>query len=431
MGPEAPPVWIAGYGKGRRAEGVHDDLFARAFVWDDGKRRIALVALDLVGLFRDRVLAIRRRIATRSDLGVEDVVVASTHNHEGPDSMGMWGPDATTSGADPAYLDLVEVRVVEAVGRAVSRLAPATLHAGECPTEGLVEDSRLPTVKDENVRVLEARTVPGGNPIATLLVFSSHPESLGPENLLLSADYPAFAIAELERSRGGTAIFFAGSIGGLLGPGDLRMDDPLTGEPAPLHSFRNAELYGKRLADFALRALDEARSLEGIETRLELREVRVPVENPLFLLAGRIGVFARGDLLAAGSPVEDPSDLGEGVEIPSEVGRLRIGDLEWILVPGEIYPELVFGGIAAQSDPGTDFPDAPLEEPLWPRLRGRHRAVVGLAGDEIGYLLPRRQWDLDPPYRFGRRTPPYGEVNSCGPSAGPRIVEALAALLRE
>jgi len=427
----APPVWIAGYGKGRRAPGVHDDLFARAFVWDDGERRIALVSLDLVGLFRDRVLAIRDRVSARADLGVGAVLVASTHNHEGPDTMGIWGPDPMTTGAEPRYLDLVEDRAVEAIARAVGALAPATLHAGEIVTEGLVEDSRPPIVKDEVVRVLEARASPGGRTIATLFVFSSHPESLGPDNTLLTADYPAFAIRDLERARGGTAIFFPGSIGGLLGPGDLRLPDPETGEPAPLHSFRNAELYGARLAEYAERALASARPLEGVAARFDSMDVRVPVENPLFLLAGRLGVAARRDLLVEGRPAEDPADIaGDRVEIPTEVGRLRIGDLEWLLVPGEIYPELVFGGIAAEDDPGADFPDAPAEAPLWPLLLGRHRAVVGLANDEIGYLLPRRQWDARPPYRFGRKTPPYGEINSCGPSAGPRIVEAAAALLR-
>src|SRR5262245_22320151 len=57
---EGPPVWIAGFGQGRRATGVHDDLYARAFAWTDGTKEVALVAVDLVGLFRDRVLSIRR-----------------------------------------------------------------------------------------------------------------------------------------------------------------------------------------------------------------------------------------------------------------------------------------------------------------------------------------------------------------------------------
>src|SRR5262245_20507711 len=82
VAPDAPPVSIAGYGHGRRATGVHDELSARAFVWDDGEREVALVALDLVGLFRDRVERIRRRAREDPSLARLEIVVASTHDHE-------------------------------------------------------------------------------------------------------------------------------------------------------------------------------------------------------------------------------------------------------------------------------------------------------------------------------------------------------------
>ena len=55
------PVWIAGYGHGRRAEGVHDPLMARCVVLDDGSRRMAWVSVDVVGLqYPDRRTHSRR-----------------------------------------------------------------------------------------------------------------------------------------------------------------------------------------------------------------------------------------------------------------------------------------------------------------------------------------------------------------------------------
>ena len=44
------PVYIAGYGMGRKATGVHDPLMARAVVLASGEQRIALASVDLVGL---------------------------------------------------------------------------------------------------------------------------------------------------------------------------------------------------------------------------------------------------------------------------------------------------------------------------------------------------------------------------------------------
>ncbi|HET6203888.1 MAG TPA: hypothetical protein VFI25_13935 [Planctomycetota bacterium] len=423
VSPGGPPIWMAGYGHGRRATGVHDEITARAFVWDDGERAVALVALDLVGLFRDRVERIRQRARQDPALSRLEVVVASTHNHEGPDTLGLWGPGPMQSGVDAAYLDSVEERVLEAIAAAHAGRRPATLWAGDAPTEGLVHDSRLPVVQDEVLRVLEARDARGGRPIASVLVFSSHPEAAGPKNTLLTADFPATARRCVERARGSTALFFAGSIGGLLGPGPIRIRDPETGVLAPEDSIRNADLYGEALGRFALGALDGAERVAEPRLRLDRRELEVPVENPLYLLGARLGVIRREDLV----PPEEGSQAE--VRLRTEVGRLRIGEVDWLLVPGEIYPELVFGGVLDPADPAADFPDAPVEAPLFPLLAGRRRAVIGLAGDEIGYILPKRQWDLKPPFAFGRKAPQYGESNSCGPETGPRVVEAARALL--
>ena len=52
--------------------------------------------------------------------------------------------------------------------------------------------------------------------------------------------------------------------------------------------------------------------------------------------------------------------------------------------------------------------------------------LFGLANDEIGYLIPKRQWDARKPYAYGRDASQYGEVNSCGPESARLVMEALA-----
>jgi hypothetical protein len=54
--------------------------------------------------------------------------------------------------------------------------------------------------------------------------------------------------------------------------------------------------------------------------------------------------------------------------------------------------------------------------------------LFGLANDEIGYIIPKCQWDEKPPYTFGALKPWYGEVNSPGPDTAARIAEALRRL---
>ena len=53
------PVWIAGFQKSRAAQWIKDDLMAVAVVIDDDDSRIAIVALDTIGLMRKFVLDVR------------------------------------------------------------------------------------------------------------------------------------------------------------------------------------------------------------------------------------------------------------------------------------------------------------------------------------------------------------------------------------
>src|SRR4051812_36429948 len=56
------PVYLAGFGKDRRATKVHDPLFARAVVLQGGKAKVALVSVDLVGLFHEPVERVRKKL---------------------------------------------------------------------------------------------------------------------------------------------------------------------------------------------------------------------------------------------------------------------------------------------------------------------------------------------------------------------------------
>jgi hypothetical protein len=52
--------------------------------------------------------------------------------------------------------------------------------------------------------------------------------------------------------------------------------------------------------------------------------------------------------------------------------------------------------------------------------------IIGLANDEVGYIIPKRQWDQKPPFAYEREKAQYGEVNSCGPEVAPILTQALA-----
>ena len=65
-------------------------IWARVVAIDDGSHRIAIVSLDMIGLFYDDVVRIRNYIA--QNINVDYVLIASTHTHNGPDLLGAWSP---------------------------------------------------------------------------------------------------------------------------------------------------------------------------------------------------------------------------------------------------------------------------------------------------------------------------------------------------
>ena len=64
-------------------------------------------------------------------------------------------------------------------------------------------------------------------------------------------------------------------------------------------------------------------------------------------------------------------------------------------------------------------------------MTGKLNLVVGLANDEIGYILPKTQWDAKAPYTYGRDKAPYGEINAGGPEVGPLIYRESRQILDE
>ena len=425
VGPGAPPVRIAGFGQGRDATGVHDDLTARALVIETGGTTVALVALDLIGFFHDDVVKIRAEVRDRHpEVGVRSILVASTHTHAGPDVIGLWSPPERR--VDPAYVARIRAAAADAVAEAWNRRRPARLSFASADAADLIHDSRLPEVIDPTAFLMRVEGAAGAEPIATLLSFPSHPESLGRTNTLISADYPWAARLLLEKEFGGVSVFFSGDLGGMLTPSGVSMTDPRTGDTLTAGTPRATQVYGEVLAQRVIDAWRAGAAAAPPDARFELqsRAIDVPLANERF----RAGL-ASGQIW----PRAVAADGGLESEVAVLTVRGGADDAEPLAqlacMPGEIYPELVVGGIQSPQDPGADVQGAAPERPLREMMRGRFRPILGLCNDELGYIIPRSEWDEAPPWAYGRTGPQYGEINSTGPMAAPTVLGAFAGIL--
>jgi hypothetical protein len=452
------PIFLAGFGDDRRATGYHDRLWARGLVVDGRGGRIAIVALDVVGYFNKEIQTIRGLVDPASQ--VDYVVVHSTHQHEGPDTIGIWGPDPLTSGTDPAYLEFVNAAVADCIDEAAAELQPARIKFATTDSAGLslgidpeddgfgvgdgkvlVDDELLAPdtegrIVDPRLSIMQVtRFAPPYQVLATLVNFASHPESLGSNNTLVTADFPHPAREAIEASQGGMAIWVSGDLGVLQGPLDIDVLDPDTELPAQRRTFRWAEVHGEQLAERVVAAIPpQAGAPHAVIDFASTYPVAIPLGNPFFRFFIALGVLPADGLFTGGAPDPsvgfpfpppfDPIPQALGEDLHTEVGAFRINEASFAVVPSELDPQI-----------GETYRE---------RMAGaEHTFIIGLGNDEIGYQLPAPKWDESchacAPYILAgvpQFCPHFPNIdcntvfqNNVGPDVDPSVSAALTPLL--
>jgi hypothetical protein len=421
------PVYMAGFGHNRAATKVHDPLFARAVVLRHDGKKVALVSVDLVGFFHANVTRVRQALP-----GFTYVLVSSTHNHEGPDTLGLWGENAFKSGIDKDYVSAVEEKIVKAVKAAEAAARPVSAVLGTAKAPDLLHDAREPYVKHDELTAVQFFDK-DRKPAGLVVQWNCHPETLASKNTEISADFVGYTVKHLADKHHCPVVYLTGTVGGLMTSMHVEVKDA-KGKVLPEDSFEKTERYGELVGELADKALEGAKAVKLTPIEARTRAVFLPLDNKLYQLGRKIGVLDRQAFLWTGDPYKaEPAAADEAKKplcLKTEVGWLRLGDLEAAAIPGEVYPELVLDKVQDPVDPGADFPEAPIEPAIYKQMRGPHRMLIGLANDEVGYIIPKRQWDVKPPFCYGRKKAQYGEENSVGPETAPILCRAFKELLK-
>ena len=423
-------IWLAGFGNKRAANGVHDDIWARAILWDDGSSIVAMVSIDTIGLFHDDIITIRKDVAKQFP-DIDHVIITATHCHEVPDLMGLWGKSQFMSGVNKAYLKYVQTQTVKAIGEALKNRVPAILKIAKIDSveRDLIEDGRPPQVYDDAIRMMKVEHADTGESLGILLNYGCHPETLGSKNLLITADYAHYWLDGIERGifygedkqrngMGGMAIYAQGAVGGLMTAMGCETHDPWLDKTfaSQDRTFDKARAQGYRLANKVLDHLESEnwQTIDQPAITLRAKTFHFKLQNRMFMLGGIVGVFDRG--------------FKRLKYVRSEVNLLTIGPAWFITLPGEVNPEILNGGIEAPE--GRDFEIDPIEiPPVRELMTGDINFAIGLANDAIGYIMPKTHWDREPPFTYGKTKAMYGEINSLGPDAGPVFYQQATALI--
>lgn len=422
-------VYLAGYGQNRKATAVHDPLMARAVVLHDGEKKIAMICADVVGVMLPTVRQVRERLK-----GFDYVMVSATHNHEGPDTIGLWGPSPVQSGVNAEYTKRLVDGCVQAALDAEKNLASVTARYGSAEDETLLGDSRLPKVFDGVLRTLIFTRVSDRKTHGLLVQWNCHPEAMGSKNTQITADFPWATVAALRKKHDCPVAYFSGAVGGLMAPPQGVVKDE-RGTELKEGDFEYARVYGEMIAALTNKAIDASENISLVPFHIRSRSVYLPLTNPLYIAARKLGVLQReaftwmDDSSKRGEPYVD-TDILRQPAVETEVAYLRLGELHIACIPGEIYPELINGEIQDPPDAGSDFPLAAKENHIGAILPGKKMLIIGLANDEIGYIIPQRQWDAHAPFAYGRKRSQYGEINSIGPQTAPILMKAFEDVVK-
>ena len=400
---------VVGNGQGQ-ALYIYDRLFAYALVVEDPTThvRVAMVNSDIYLLTGPDIDAIRALVDPKAN--IDFIAIAATHNHMGPDTLGTTSlgqtpvPDIINAlleaghdldGVNRAWFEKYRATIVDCIERAAASMQPAHIQFAKTEFRMGLNDMREPHIIDSTLNVMKVDTVEG-KPIATLIQWANHPESVllygspgrnDPQlpydtltaeqkeawGRVFTAGFPGYARETLRSLRGGgIPMYINGPLGGMMttlravawdpeAHPQYPADTPLGKIPTEIripNDFRFAPVLGRELGKAAMGAL-ETQGETAVHSTVSFakRSVLIPMENNGFRAMASLGVlgYEPGKLyddqgredLRFGSWIGGLFLPGvkayTGKNVKSEVSVINIGRAQFVNIPAEPLPELIVG----------------------------------------------------------------------------------------
>jgi len=420
-----PPLGIGmrGYFTPRTAKDIHDDLYAKALVLDDGETKLAIVVCDLIGVERHYLDKAKHLILKRVGIPPSNVLISCTHTHTGPVI------------SDMDYGEFLAQKVADSVQLANNRLREARI-GFEREEEPKPLGNRRFWMKDGTVRtnpgVLNPDIVkpagpidpevgvmcveePGGKTIALLVNYAMHYAGLSPtekreDYYMISADYFGIFSKIIQRIKGENfvAILANGACA------DVIMFDAMKPHKRVNKLFGHAERIAALVAAKALWAWNQMKFHNSVRLASLMEELTIPrrmptdeeIEMAERLMSGEIPARTmRENALKNFFGPKIKEFLQAPREVRTWVQVLAIGRLAAIVgLPGEIFVEL---GLKIKEN-------SPFE----------YTFVVELANDWVGYV---------PTLEAFRQKGGYETTigpNKLVPEAGEMMVDAAVRMLK-
>jgi len=417
------------------ATNVHDELHARCLVLDDGKTKLALVVVDLLGFHYNVSQEARKFIEQETGIPATNVLISAIHNHSAASALGEKHFEFPQE--MDKYQAFVARRIADGVKCAANRLRPAQvgfttaqapehvfnrrwfLKPGTIPPGpfGTIDQVKMnpaagspdlvkpagPT--DPLVSILAVRE-PDGRPIAVYSCYSLHYVG-GVGHGDISADYYGMYCQRLERLLQGdqqdppmVAMMANGT------SGDVNNINFLQPRP-PKKPYEQMRFVAEDLAAKVQAALAKVQYSDRLTLAASYREPVIATRRP----SAEQLAWAKETLAKGGKPdvpyvyAQRFEALARGAaSVPTPLQVLRIGDVCIGSLPNEIFCEI-----------GLEFRQRSPVQPAF---------LVSLAHGYFDYLPTPKQHELG-----GYET--WLCTNRLEPKASEKMLDALLEMAAE
>ena len=417
------------------ATNVHDELHARCLVLDDGKTKLALVVVDLLGIHYNVSHEARKFIEQEAGIPATNVLISAIHNHSAASALGEKHFEFPQE--MDKYQAFVARRIADGVKCAVNRLrrrssgspprrrrstsstAAGSSSPAPCrpnPFGGIDQVKMNPPAgspdlvkpagpTDPTVSILAVRE-PDGRPIAVYSCYSLHYVG-GVGHGDISADYYGMYCQRLERLLQGdqqdppmVAMMANGT------SGDVNNINFLQPRP-PKKPYEQMRFVADDLAAKVQAALAKVQYSDRLTLAARYREPVIATRRP----SAEQLAWAKETLAKGGKPdipyvyAQRFEALARGAaSVPTPLQVLRIGDVCIGSLPNEIFCEI-----------GLEFRQRSPVQPAF---------LVSLAHGYFDYLPTPKQHELG-----GYET--WLATNRLEPKASEKMLDALLEMAAE
>jgi neutral ceramidase len=271
-------------------DGVHDPIYVRALIVDNGINCATVIAADLVE-FGD-TSELRNQIQQQFGIPASNILITASHDHNAP-RVGSVTPGATAQVGGPAterYTNFVYKRILEAVRQAKAALRPARVGVGRGTAdvntnrdiytpEGWTMGANPDRHSDKTVWVVKFESA-SSEPIAILMNYAVHSVVLGPYNTLVTGDLAGAAERYIENHYGDKVV----ALWTLGAAGDQNPKYMNHHESPPQCSEKGYQMmttFGQILGEEVIRVADQIKR-KSSNVRIEAQEkvVSCPARIP-------------------------------------------------------------------------------------------------------------------------------------------------------